>query len=367
MRHLGVVGSLMCGALLLTACDPMRRQTDLELPPPKTVSQLASEGKLSEALTLLQQQMHDTPSDSALQQQHKTLSAQIKALETTHISRAQQLWSKDQPGAAIADLDIGLLSLPDSTTLQRRRAYYRELLDRRLQAIQDELALVRGRYVADTLRSQKSIYQLSPNDSIGADAINTLDSERAELGQKALNIGTRAAERKQYGYARWALNVASDLGEKEVASKLLADVVQKEKATKTKKADTPTAEETEQAVLDAKKQELIAQYQQAFAKHDLAAAVTALSELNRLFPGEAQWSEWQASLRPMLNERVRSLKAQASQNYQRGDVAGAQQLWQQAAVLAPQDTELKSLIERAQRVLNNLKAINETGSSKAQP
>lgn len=357
-----VVASLIV-VLLLSACEPMRRGDHLDAPPPKTVAQLASEGKLSDALQLLQKQLQDTPGDSTLQGQLKALMAQIKALENTHISRAQSLWAKEQPGAAIADLDIGLLSLPDSTLLQRRRAYYRELLDRRLQAIQDELTLVRGRYVADTLRSQKSIYQLSPNDSIGAEAIAGLDGERKELGQKAFMIGKKAAERKQYGYSRWALNVAIDLGEGELASNTLADVVKKEKAAKPRKQDTPTPEETEQAVLDAKKQQLSGQYLQAVAKHDLPNAVTALSELNRLFPGEAQWTEWQAALRPMIDERVRSLKGQASQRYQQGDIAGAQQLWQQAAQLAPNDAELRPLIERAQRVLDNLKAINDSNKS----
>ncbi len=351
--------------VLLAGCASFEHQPDVVEDKPKTVAQLAAEGRLSDALVLLQKQLQEAPQDDALQTQLRQLNSQIKALESTHLTRAQQLWGKDQPGAAIADLDIGLLSLPDSTQLQRRRTYYRELLDRRLQAIDEELTLVRGRYVADTLRSQKSIYQLSPNDSIGAEAIAALSDERNGLAKKALVIGKKAQERKQYGFARWAFNVASDLGENEIAAKALADISQKEKSSKARKQETSTPEESEQAVLEAKKQQLMAQYQSAISKQDWATAVAALSELSRIYPGESQWAEWQASLRPILDERVRGLKTQAAQFYQRGDVAAAQTIWQQAAVLAPGDSELKALIERSQRVLNNLKAIAE--SNKAHP
>lgn len=354
-RYSPVLATLF-GALL-AACSTL---TPVTVPPPAapaTPAQLAAKGYLGAAISAQIGVVASHPDDDLAQQQLREWQAQAQALESHHLQQAANAWQKDQLGNALAELDIGLLTLPQNTALQRKRIYYRELLDRRLSAQKQELAQTRARYLVETLRVQQQIFRLVPAESIGSAAISTLDHEAQTLGPAIIEQAELALKQKRYASARPLYQLAAELGQKALAAQGLAQLSQREQQTRSAtKASETRSDDSEAAILEARKQMLISRYQNALVGKDWLTCVQILRELQQLFPNEMQWREWQLAQTPAVHERSRQLKEDGLRRYRAGDVAAALPLWQQALQLTPESSDLPGLIERAQRVLSNLKA-----------
>lgn len=338
-------------ALTLTGCTLLPKEPVKDGDAPTTPRDLSSE------LQAVETALAATPQDSVLKEKAASLRKQISTLEADHLAKAEKLWAGQQPGAAINQLDIGLLSLPGSTTLQRRRTYYAELLERRLELPRAEQKLVRGRYVADALRVERQIATLAPGSN--AATLNALEQERQALAHETFAIGNKALERKLYGFARWAFNIAGDLGAPE-AAKLLAETGKREKQ-KTAKAQPVIVEPelSEQQVLEARRGVLKQQVEEALSKREAGRARQALTELQQLFPTEPQLPKYQQNLKPLAQEQVQVLQAEGNRRYRDGDIAGALTVWKQAQALAPDNPELPALIARAEKVQSNLNSLRE--------
>lgn len=330
------------------------------MPQPEPVTPAGSDrpADLSAELQAAETALANTPQDSVLKEKVANLRKQVSTLESDHLSKAEKLWAGQQPGAAIHQLDIGLLSLPGSSALQRRRTYYAELLERRLELPRAELRLVRGRYVADALRVERQIHTLAPGSN--ASTLAALEQERQALAAETYAIGQRALERKLYGFARWSFNIAGDLGAPD-AAKQLAETSKREQQ-KTKKATAPAVVEpelSEQQVLEARRLTLKQQVQDALGKRDVNVARQNLTELQQLFPAEPDLARYQQSLKPLAREHVQALQADGNRRYRDGDIAGALTAWKQALALEPDNRELPPLIDRAEKVQSNLNSLRE--------
>ena len=337
--------------LLLSACSLLQRPADT----PGTDS--APAPTLSEALRAAEAELAAQPKDGVLIEKVAKLRQQASSIETEQLGKAEKLWAGQQPGAAIQALDAGLIQLPDSAVLQRRRTYYAELLDRRLELPKAELRLVRGRYVADALRVERQIHTLAPGSN--AATLAALEQERQALAAEVQALGQRALDRKLYGFARWAFNIAGDLGASD-AAKLLAETTAKEKQ-KGKKAPAPIAEPelSEQQVLESRRSQLKQQLQDSLNKRDLTAARQQLTELRKLFPAEPELPRYEQTLKPLAKEQVQVLQADGNRRYRDGDIAGALAAWRQALLLDPENRELPPQIDRAQKVQANLNSLRD--------
>lgn len=311
---------------------------------------------LGEQLREAETALAAAPQDAALQATVARLRQQASALEAEQLGKAEKLWAGQQAGAAIQALDAGLAQLPDSALLQRRRTYYSELLERRLELPRAELKLVRGRYVADALRVERQIQGLAPGSSNSN--LTALEQERKTLAEEIQAIGQRALERKLYGFARWAFNIAGDLGASE-AAKLLAETSKREKQKERKPLSQIEPELSEQQVLDARREQLKKQLQDAMSKRDLAKAQSHMTELRRLFPSDPDLARHEQTLKPLLREQVQALQNDGNRRYRDGDIGGALTAWKQALALDPSNRELPGLIERGQKVQANLNSLRE--------
>jgi len=199
-------------------------------------------------------------------------------------STATYLRQHPERRIALHELDQALRTLPASSALQRRRTYYAELLERRLELPRAEQKLVRGRYVADSLRVERQIANLAPGSNSAT--LAALEQERKALAEEVQAIGNNALERRLFGFARWAFNIAGDLGAPD-AAKRLAEVSQREKQKTKKTAPVePEPELSEQQVLESRLAVLKKQLDEALSKRDGLRARKVLTELQQLFPTE---------------------------------------------------------------------------------
>ena len=338
--------------LLLSACA---------LTPAKTeqISEPVKQTDLSADLRLLEAQQQARPDDIKIQEQLQALKHQIQLLEDDHLQQAQNLWDKKQWGAALNQLDAGLLSIPESTRLQRRRTYFKEILDRRLSLPREELILLRGRYVADVLRVHKQAASVAPNFLATEIELKALEDERVKLGQEIADIGFRALQRKHNGFARWAFNVAADLANAN-GKRGLQELARVENVkSKTKPVIATEPELTEQQVLEERRQTLKAEAQSALDKPDLFTAKRSLQQARALFPNDAEFDAITKKLTPLIELEVQRLQKDGTARYQQGHIDEAIKQWRKALQLDPKHKELPSLIERAQRVQSNLDSLKK--------
>lgn len=342
---------LLCLVLLpLAGCGLMpARVSDDERPASETKADLSAELQAAETA------LAETPQDSALKEKVAALRKQIKSLESETLAKAEKLWAGQQPGAALHELDQALRTLPASSALQRRRTYYAELLERRLELPRAEQKLVRGRYVADSLRVERQIANLAPGSNSAT--LAALEQERKALAEEVQAIGNNALERRLFGFARWAFNIAGDLGAPD-AAKRLAEVSQREKQKTKKTAPVePEPELSEQQVLESRLAVLKKQLDEALSKRDGLRARKVLTELQQLFPTEPSLGQYQQRLKPLVQEQANNLEADGNRRYRDGDIAGALAAWKQALALAPDHKELPGQIARAEKVQANLNSL----------
>ena len=315
----------------------------------------AANADLSAELHAAETALAETPQDSVLKEKVATLRKQVKTLETETLASAEKLWAGQQPGAALIELDKALQTLPASSVLQRRRTYYAELLQRRLELPRAEQKLVRGRYVADSLRVERQIATIAPGSNSAT--LAALEHERKALADEIQAIGINALERRLFGFARWAFNLAGDLGVAD-AAKRLAEVNQREKQKAKKAAPIEVEPElSEQQVLEGRLQLLKQQLDEALNKRDGLRARKVLTELQRLFPTEPNLGQYQQRLKPLVQEQASNLEADGNRRYRDGDIAGALVAWKQALALAPEHKELPGQIARAEKVQANLNSL----------
>ncbi|MFN4290909.1 MAG: hypothetical protein ACK4E7_08555 [Permianibacter sp.] len=347
---------LLCLVLLpLAGCGLMpARVSDDPGPASETKADLSAELQAAETA------LAETPQDSVLKEKVAALRKQVKSLESETLAKAEKLWAGQQPGAALHELDQALQNLPASSALQRRRTYYAELLERRLELPRAEQKLVRGRYVADSLRVERQIAKLAPGSNSAT--LAALELERKALAEEVQAIGNNALERRLFGFARWAFNIAGDLGAPD-AAKRLAEVNQREKQKTRKTAPVePEPELSEQQVLESRLAALKTQLEEALSKRDGLRARKVLTELQQLFPTEPSLGQYQQRLKPLVQEQANSLEAEGNRRYRDGDIAAALAAWKQALALAPDHKELPGQIARAEKVQANLNSLRNQNS-----
>lgn len=329
------------------------------MPAPTTpATEPVKQTDLSSDLRVLEAQLQTHPNDLKLQEQLQALKRQIQLLEDDHLLHAQNFWDKKQWGAALNQLEAGLLTIPESTRLQRRHTYFKEILERRLSLPREELMLLRGRYVADVLRVHKQAANVAPN-LLATDAeLRALEDEKIKLGQDIADIGFRALQRKHNGFARWAFNVASDLDNSN-AKRGLQELARVESKSKAKPTIAAEPELTEQQVLEERRQSLKTEAQSALNKPDLWAAKRSLQQARALFPNDVEFEVINKKLMPLLEAEVQQLQKDGTIRYQQGHIDDAIKLWRKALLLEPKHKELPSLIERAQRVQSNLDTLKK--------
>lgn len=337
--------------ITLSACEQLNVK-ESQGPLVLTQQNLYSELKSLEAQQVV------APNNTQLKERIATLRLQVETLEIDHLARAEAFWSKKQYGAALNQIDAGLLSLPESSALIRRRTYYIDTLDRRLAFPREELLLLRGRYIADVLRVHKQADEIAPHMLSGEKKVQELEKEKEVLAAEMIQIGERAVERKHFGFARWAFNVATQL-EHPQAGKSLKELSRLEGQKQRPEKIKPEPELTEAQVLATRRSSLKSKSETALEGKRVQELLALLQEAQVLFPADGEFSLIRKKAQPLIDVEAKRLDADAQKKYQLGDFAAAIQLWRVALQLQPDNKDYASQIERAQRVEANLKTLKK--------
>lgn len=340
---------------LLPACSllPPQQQALEDFPP----AALQEARQQSAELGRLQQLATATP---AQQREIKQLERSLQQFERKAIQTASRLEKQDEWHGAERTLEAAADILPDSQALGSAREELAERRQLHEERVRMELAIHRGEQLLKDAEAYQRLRQLK-----GPDALTWLELKNFHLkcrrSAEALHEhAQQALQRQDYTQAQRGLKVArrlygedllQDGDQREQIDRDLARVNRELRPARPKAKPARVAEKKDTR-LD------VTPLQQALDAGDLLSARQHLDRLRQQSPQDPQLPPLQSQFRTQLSARVEAAIKQGNDLYSEGKIERAVEIWRQAKALDPDNVELLTNIARAEKVLENLKALS---------
>ncbi len=356
-RRLALVWFLLMP--LLPACSllPPQQQAQEGLP----ADTLQQAQQQSAELGQLQELVTATP---AQQQKIRRLQSSLQQFERNAIRAASHLEKQDNWHGAGKVLQAATEVLPGSQALVSARQEFAERRQLHEQRLRMELAIHRGEQLLKDAEAYERLRQLNgPGVMTWLEQKNFLRQCRGSA-QALQEHAQLALQREDYTQAQRGLKVARRL----YGHDLLQDKAQRENIDQDlARANRQLRQARRQPTRRPPERDnkaLVAELQQALEAGDLPGAQQRLNKLQQQSPQEPQLPSLQSQLQAQLNARVKTAIKRGNDLYSEGKIERAVETWREARALDPDNAELLTNIARAEKVLENLKALSSPPRAK---
>ncbi|WP_295799590.1 tetratricopeptide repeat protein [uncultured Microbulbifer sp.] len=337
---------------LLPACSlvPLQQQT-LEGFPPDTVQRVRQQ---SAELEQLQKREVATP---AQYQQIRQLRSSVQQFERDVIHTASGMERQDNWHGAEQLLQGATRVLPDSQVLASAHNNFAERRQLREERVRMELAIHRGEQLLKDAGAYEHLRQLQGPDPLTWLELKNYQRECRESAQSLQQHAQRALERKDYALAQHGLKIAQRLyGDDLQQDTDLRDSLQRNltlanrQLRPAKPRPAGTSHRDDRAP--------VAELQQALDAGDLPSARQHLDQLRQQSPQDPRLLSLQSQFQTQVSNRVDGAIKRGNDLYSQGEIEQALEVWLEARTLDPDNVELLANIARAEKVLENLRALS---------
>lgn len=263
-------------------------------------------------------------------------------------------------------LDLALKEIPHSKRLLDARREVAETRVRKLATNECRMNAARARYLAD-----KSALLLERAPLEARDYLQDWMSrrERQELSELAIRLrdcANQALATGQLRLAEEALDAAVRVNGTEFVAaerRRLEKTQHPAKATTPAKAAAPRATVTPQQRIRQQRTALM----DAMTRGDLKEARSALTELRRLQGDTAELQELGASIDAAIAAYAQEANERASAHYRDRQIEQARDIWKEILELDPQNEQVRTNLDRAERVLKKLEELQGTNPEATAP
>lgn len=348
---------------LLPACSLISAQQEgLKGFPPDVIQQVRQQSDELHQLAKL-----DTAT-TAQQQQIKQLRNELLQFERDVISTAGRLEQEEDWQRAEKILQAATRALPGSRAiataslqLSKRRQVHEE-------RVRMELEIHRGEQLLKDADAYFRLQQLQSPGLLTWLELKSHNRERRASAKALQQHAQRAMNRKDFALAQQGLQLSQRLyGEElqqdmELRAKLerdLAVVNRKLRPINPQPDQAPRIQDSQ-----IKDERLpISELRQALESGELLKAREYLNRLQLQSPQHPQLLPLQSLLHTLLNVRVETAINRGNELYSQGNIERALAVWREAKTLAPENVELQANIARAEKVLENLRALTAPPSA----
>lgn len=329
------------------------------------IQQPALEGYPPETLQLVRQQAAELDQLLALdaptsaQQQHiKQLQRSLGKFEYDVIHTASQREKQDDWHGAEEFLQGATEILPNSQVLIAAQQQLAERRQVREERVRMEMAIHRGEQLLKDAEAYRRLQQLKGPDMLTWVEVKNYYRKCRETAQALYDHAQLAIARRDYALAQRGLKVAQGLyGEELYQDRELRDGIDRDLAQTQRRLYRPKPQPTRTPVAK-DDQVAIAELRQALSAGDLFSARQLLNQLERQAPQHEQLPSLRSQFHTQLNNRVETAIKLGNDLYSRGDIKRALEVWHEAETLDPGNVELLANIARAEKVLQNLRALS---------
>ncbi|WP_127477597.1 hypothetical protein [Sulfurivermis fontis] len=309
------------------------------------------------ALNVLSYIKPQHPDYARLMKKRDTIARRAEQYARETASQSAELARQGHWQQALELSAAALKRLPESSVLQNSHQRLLQQQAARLEEIELELLQARAEGLLHLLPVYTRRVTVDPYSWRAQYDLRQLRKEAAEVSGELTRRGRQALEHKDMDSARRSLNLALRLSpgpETKQATKELLRRLAPPTPPTAKIADQPGGEE--------ETQELLQQYRQAASQKNWLEAqrLLALLELQPTPPEELP--QLRSELNAEVAEVVNRHTEQGILLYSRGKYEQALATWRQAQQLDPANERVAAHIERAERVLEKLRALQEKRS-----
>lgn len=299
----------------------------------------------------------DTPTP-VQQQQIKQLHGSLRRFERTVIRTASHLEKQDDWRGAERVLQGATDVLPDSQVLNSARQQLSERRQLREDQVRMELAIQRGEHLLKEAEAYQRLRQLKGSDVLTWLELKNFHRKCRGTAQALQDHAQQALQWEEYTLAQRGLKVARRL----YGNDLLQDMDQREKIDQdlalARRQLRQTKHQPARGSLKKDSEIPVTELQQALDAGDLLGARHHLNRLRQQSPQDPRLLPLQSRFQTQLNTRVEAAIKRGNDLYSEGEIERAVETWREAEALDPGNVELLTNIARAEKVLENLKALS---------
>lgn len=294
---------------------------------------------------------------AVLMRKRDTILAKAEQYERETVSQATDLARRGQWQQALERYDQALSRLPDGKILQAGHAQLLRQQAARLDELELDLLIARGEGLLHLLPAYTNRANVDPRSWRAQRELRSAQEEAGRIAHELTQRGRMALEQRDMNQARRSLPLALRLHSTPETKQANQDLLRRlgPPATQTTKPAAKPSREDET-------RELLQRYRQAYAGKDWGEAqrLLALLELQPTPPDDIVQlrSELNAEVAEAVNRHIE----QGITLYSDGKYERALAVWQQALQLEPGNERVRAHIERAERVLEKLRTLQEKRS-----
>ena len=315
---------------------------------------------------LEQLQMLDTQTP-AQRQRMQYLRRSLHQFEHKVVRNADRLEEQDDWQGAQAQLDSALRILPGSLplgTARQQLAERRQLHEERLRM---ELAIHQGEQLLKDTEAYQRLRQLQGPGVLNWLEMKNFDRKRRASAASLHDYARRAIQRdnrEDYILAQRALKLAKGLygGDLQLPENAETGTAIEQELALINRQLLPAKPQPVRAAPKKEPKVSLTELQQALDSGDLRSAQQHLNRLRSQAPQHPQLTSLQSEFRSQLNLRVNSALKRGNELYSQGEIERALAIWREAGALAPDNVELQANIVRAEKLLENLRALSAPAS-----
>jgi hypothetical protein len=287
-------------------------------------------------------------------QQILTLS---KSLADDTVRRSQQHMKVYQWQEADNLYQQGLEKMPHNPQLESAYQEFNKQRDHYLTTLHYQLFIYKAQWLNKNTRIQHDLAHATPNDSSATRALKQHDEEVQTVYQELLHCGMDSINQNELELAEQCLLLAEQLQPGGKSQTALSQV-QEQLALLEKRKTNITPRQTE---------ELLELSKQAMGKNNLKQSQKLFNQIPAKDHSLTPIKQFKKSLDERIANNVSQGIEMGRKLYSQGEVENALAVWNDLRELDPDNEQLDSHIERANRVLNKLKTLKKTEPVVAPP
>lgn len=357
MRYL-VLTLLLVGGLQLSGCAQYyARASDVT----ERVNNWVHDGEYAKALNLIAQVKPSHPDYATLQAKLPAIQRAADTFEGRTISEAQRLTREEQWQQALDTYNEGLSKLPDSQAIDKARTRFLRQRKEYLRQLDIKLLISQAQYLSRDQPLREEIAQVDPHDRKAGRRLKQQNKDVKQAAQELVQCGQSALDQQDTYLAYRCLSLANRLDPNETTQEALS------KAEQLKSREDGRRRHAIERKLGRQRAQrthtLLKDYKQAFNRGDLLHARDLLEEAHALQPDNTEINRLVPRLNREIKKQVQNGIEQGRRQYTLGHIQRAVDIWTSLRRLDPENKQLNEHIDRAQRVLDNLQAIEQRGPS----
>lgn len=249
----------------------------------------------------------------------------------------------------------GLSRLPEAPELLAQEDYYQQKREKRLAMDDAAILIAKARYIIHAHPFQESRLYNAEQSASAQQQFNRFLDEAQQVSRELYALGQRYWRNEQLTQAREALNLSIQTASNELSAELLAQIQELEKEQRS------IARDRQQKAASEQLPQLTANFYEQLNAGDFRGAENLLREIESVHSNEG--AALRETMLMMKQARIESLIASGDNLYNSGYVEQAANRWMEVLQLAPDNTEVASKLDRAEKFLGNLERWSDNGES----